>query len=129
MLFIYTLRRIKGLKSKDIHAIELNETKINDAFSSITLSSLNVTKPTTPVWKWYTLLALLNLNCIFQYPITIVMWGYAANYKARVAWVVPVFLPLSFFAGAISGIWPILMDRNLKKKQNGSVEVNGYSQS
>jgi hypothetical protein len=70
----------------------------------------------TPVWKWYTILALLNGQCIFQYPITYVQWAWIGKALERPAWVIAVFLPLSFLSGAISGIWPMLIERNRKKK-------------
>ncbi|KAF1794732.1 Protein of unknown function DUF2985 [Phytophthora cactorum] len=37
---------------------------------------------------------MLNWNCLFQYPITAVMWAYNAN--TRPGFVIGVFLPLSF---------------------------------
>lgn len=80
-----------------------------------------VQRPITPIWKWFTILALLNGQWIFQYPITIVMWMYAAHPADRVSWVVPVFLPLSFLSGAISGVWPMLMLRKEKKDNSGIV--------
>jgi hypothetical protein len=81
----------------------------------------DIEKPTiatseiTPTWKWYCILALLNGQCIFQYPITYVQWAWIGRATERPAWVIAVFLPLSFLCGAISGVWPMLIER--KRKQ------------
>jgi Protein of unknown function (DUF2985) len=79
--------------------------------------------PYTPKWKWFIILALLNGQCVFQYPITIAMWMYAANSTDRVGWVVPAFLPLSFACGAIGGGWGFMLQRAQKQRESGRVSV------
>jgi hypothetical protein len=63
----------------------------------------------TPAWKWYCILALLNCQCIFQYPITYAMWAWIGYADQRPAWIVGTFLPLSFLCGVVSGVWPSLI--------------------
>jgi hypothetical protein len=77
-------------------------------------------KSYTPTWKWFMILALLNGQCIFQYPITVVQWMYIGRATERPAVVIAVFLPLSFLCGAIGGIWPSLLGRDRKKKEMNS---------
>jgi hypothetical protein len=75
-------------------------------------------KTCTPTWKWLVILALLNGQCIFQYPITVVQWMYIGRATERPAVVIGVCLPISFLCGAIGGIWPALLGRDRKKKQS-----------
>lgn len=63
---------------------------------------------------WIAMLGLLNGQCIFQYPITVAMWAWAANPNNRPKWIVPLFLPLSFLSGAGSGLWLHLMNRKIQ---------------
>ncbi|KAJ3361902.1 hypothetical protein HDU91_003689 [Kappamyces sp. JEL0680] len=65
----------------------------------------------TAAWRWYAILALLNCQCLFQYPITYAMWAYLGKADQRPAWIVGVFLPLSFLCGVISGVWPGLISK------------------
>ena len=58
-----------------------------------------------PFWKWAVIVGLLNGQCIFQYPITAVHWIWFNKSSERPAWVVGLFLPLSFLCMAVSGIW------------------------
>ncbi|DAZ98904.1 TPA: hypothetical protein N0F65_001343, partial [Lagenidium giganteum] len=55
---------------------------------------------------------ILNFNCLFQYPMTIVMWSYAP--PVRPQYVVPVCLPLAFSCGVIG---QILLNKLNKRKQ------------
>ena len=97
----------------DIEVIILNEERNSPSSLNSTTQSLN---SATPTWKWYTILALLNGQCIFQYPITAVMWIYIGKAHERPDWVLGVFLPMSFLCGMISGIWPLLMTLDRKKR-------------
>ncbi|OQR98837.1 hypothetical protein THRCLA_06660 [Thraustotheca clavata] len=58
------------------------------------------------------LLWVMNFNCFFQYPITAVMWGY--YYKNRPAWIIGVFLPLSFMCNIWAGIWLYKLNQKVK---------------
>jgi len=49
-----------------------------------------------------TVLLLLNLNCLAQYPICVAMWGYPP--ETRNNYIIGVCLPVSFIAGTIGGI-------------------------
>lgn len=53
--------------------------------------------------RFLMILVLLNLNCLTQYPIAIVMWGWASDPKTRPSAVVYAFLPISFLTGTIAG--------------------------
>jgi hypothetical protein len=67
--------------------------------------------------KVIAILIVQNLNCVFQWPITAMMWGY--HYKVRPFWVIPVFLPLSFGCAVIGGVLPAWYQRKAdKSKQN-----------
>lgn len=48
------------------------------------------------------ILLILNFNCIFQYPITIVMWGF--NATTRPGYIVGIFLPLSFLCNIVGQV-------------------------
>jgi hypothetical protein len=65
------------------------------------------------VTKWICIVLLLNGQCFFQYPITIVHWAYRK--PERPVWVVATFLPLSFLCMAISGIWIALISKSKNK--------------
>ena len=84
-------------------------------------TSAPVPKIFTPTWKWFLILAFLNGQCIFQYPITVVQWMYIGKATERPAIVIALCLPISFLCGAIGGIWPTLMARDRKKKLETSV--------
>jgi hypothetical protein len=72
----------------------------------------------TPTWKWMVILAMLNGQCFFQYPITVVQWMYIGRATERPAVVIAVCLPISFLCGAIGGVWPVLLARDRKKSLN-----------
>lgn len=100
--------------SEDQNSITISSKEQNNNSNSIiSEQSMNAA---TPTWKWYTILALLNGQCIFQYPITVVMWMYAAKAHVRPGWVIALFLPLSFLCGIVSGLWPALMTMDRKKR-------------
>ncbi|KAJ8328027.1 hypothetical protein QVD99_006245 [Batrachochytrium dendrobatidis] len=69
----------------------------------------------TPFYTWVAILAFLNGQCFFQYPIDYGMWAWAVDYNSRPPWIVGTFLPLSFLSGAIGGIWPMLIARKAKR--------------
>ena len=96
---------------------------------------LDPQKPTnpldaTPPKTWLSILLLLNLNCIFQYPIAIAMWMYIGQAYARPPWIIGLFLPLSFLCGFASGLWPALHGSARKKRMmaggvDGDQQVRG----
>ncbi|KAJ3186421.1 hypothetical protein HK101_009656 [Irineochytrium annulatum] len=55
--------------------------------------------------RWLPLILLLNGQCLFQWPITVAMWGWATHYQDRPGYIVGAFLPLSFLSGTIGGSW------------------------
>ena len=63
------------------------------------------------------IMIIMNLNCIFQYPITIVMWAWAANPEQRPVFIVHTFLPLSFLAGMIGGLMLFMVGRREKRQR------------
>jgi len=69
------------------------------------------------------ILIIQNLNCIFQYPIVVMMWGY--NYKVRPVWVIPVFLPLSFGCAIAGGLIPFWYQRKVEKRRKLDMESGG----
>jgi hypothetical protein len=127
LLFLWTIKwnRAQGSKKREfarmieetVPAIILHPTPTTDT-SLDTIEQgpeLVLTNQETPHWKWYTILALLNGQCIFQYPITYVQWAWIGKALERPQWVIAVFLPLSFLCGAIGGIWPMLIERKRNK--------------
>ncbi|KAI8907933.1 hypothetical protein EDD86DRAFT_46230 [Gorgonomyces haynaldii] len=77
--------------------------------------------PLFPFSKWVFLIVLLNLQCFFQYPITIAMWGWATNPLDRPKLIIPICLPLSFLSGAAGGIWLLMI--NLQNKKLAQVQT------
>jgi hypothetical protein len=133
MLLLWTWRLLNALKLNDLDAIRAYASQIHSEMPDISLvsetspevemtptnSSHDLTE-CTPMWKWKTIVVLMNCQCVFQYPISIVMWTWAANPQLRPGWVVPLFLPLSFLSGAISGVWPLLLTRKKNKARKGT---------
>ncbi|KAH6602662.1 hypothetical protein BASA61_000889 [Batrachochytrium salamandrivorans] len=72
--------------------------------------------PFVPFWKWATILALLNGQCLFQYAIDYAMWGWATDYTRRPPYIVGLFLPLSFISGVVGVVWPQLIARRAKRR-------------
>ncbi|KAJ2993483.1 hypothetical protein HDV02_002279 [Globomyces sp. JEL0801] len=66
----------------------------------------------TPRWKWYLILTLLNMQCIFQYPVTVAMWGWIGRTKERPNILVGICVPLSFLSMCVGSVWPLLLMRN-----------------
>jgi hypothetical protein len=65
---------------------------------------------------------LLNMNCIFQYPITISMWSYITNVTNRPPEIIYIFLPLSFLSGVIGTSWiGYIKHRESKKSKNKNI--------
>ncbi|KAJ3271599.1 hypothetical protein HDU76_011013, partial [Blyttiomyces sp. JEL0837] len=83
------------------------------------------TVPLRPLRTWIWLITLLNLQCVFQWPITIVMWGYGANYQSRPSYIVYGFLPLSFLTGTVGGIWLGMISGKIKKDREALVHGEG----
>ncbi|KAG2524195.1 hypothetical protein BBO99_00005185 [Phytophthora kernoviae] len=66
---------------------------------------------------------MLNWNCIFQYPITAVMWAYDAN--SRPGYVIGIFLPLSFLCN-FGGQYRIFkLNKAIKARRSVGVEGPG----
>ena len=78
---------------------EANERGTTDEIKSIGKQEF------VPFWKWALIVALLNGQCIFQYPITAVHWIWFNKSQERPGWVIGLFLPLSFLCMAVSGFW------------------------
>jgi len=63
---------------------------------------------------------MLNWNCLFQYPITAVMWAYSS--KARPGFVIGVFLPLSFLCN-FGGQYRIFkLNKDIKARRAAALE-------
>ncbi|OQR88120.1 hypothetical protein ACHHYP_07549 [Achlya hypogyna] len=75
-----------------------------------------------PVKTILHVLLVLNFNCLFQYPITAVMWGY--NYHVRPAWVIGVFLPLSFGCTIAAGVWQYRLGERVKTARADAIVDN-----
>eukprot|EP01124_Arcella_intermedia_P032118 TRINITY_DN7427_c0_g1_i1.p1 TRINITY_DN7427_c0_g1~~TRINITY_DN7427_c0_g1_i1.p1 ORF type:complete len:213 (-),score=38.89 TRINITY_DN7427_c0_g1_i1:55-693(-) len=54
--------------------------------------------------KLWVISIILNLNCIFQYPMAVVMWAWIGKSSIRPGWVIFVFLPLSFLCAILGGV-------------------------
>lgn len=116
---------VPDIKLEDEREIESGETSVRvsasqiqdhpDEVDSPAGLRLNTKAPQFKTWKWYLIVAMLNGQCIFQYPITAIQWMYLGRASLRPPWVIPIFLPLSFLCGAIGGIWPFLIARDRKK--------------
>ncbi|KAG1710554.1 hypothetical protein DVH05_013280 [Phytophthora capsici] len=62
---------------------------------------------------------MLNWNCLFQYPITAVMWVY--NSDTRPGFVIGVFLPLSFLC-SVGGQYRIFkLNKDIKTRRSAAV--------
>ncbi|KAI9365542.1 hypothetical protein DFJ73DRAFT_956073 [Zopfochytrium polystomum] len=68
-----------------------------------------------PLWKWWAIIILLNLNCHLQWPMAGAMWGWATDYKNRPGWMVYTFLVLSFLAGGFGSVWMGLVAGKINK--------------
>ncbi|KAI8810838.1 hypothetical protein BJ742DRAFT_160520 [Cladochytrium replicatum] len=69
----------------------------------------------TSAVSFFWIIIILNLNCIFQYPLAACMWAWASNYPARPGAVVYTFLVLSFSCAMIAVIWLVLIERRVKR--------------
>uniref|UniRef100_H3GYG2 Uncharacterized protein n=1 Tax=Phytophthora ramorum TaxID=164328 RepID=H3GYG2_PHYRM len=67
---------------------------------------------------------MLNWNCLFQYPITAVMWAYTAD--SRPGFVIGVFLPLSFLCnfGGQYRIFKLNKDIKTRRAVGGSASAS-----
>jgi len=107
--FLFTITAVMNQPQRAVNVILLLDKKY---------SKLQVTYPWAspdkkiPLWI---LLILFNLNCIFQYPITAVMWGWITKQQQRPNAVVYTFLSLSFLCAAIGGLWQWWQNRQFEK--------------
>lgn len=79
MLIIWTYKWRKALNSKDNIECKVNALKIHNSVKAVSLltvfregasiTHLESIEDVTPTWKWGLILALLNAQCIFQYPV------------------------------------------------------------
>jgi hypothetical protein len=81
-----------------------------------------------PLRTWYILILLLNFQCIFQWPITVAMWGWAPNYWERPSVIVYGFLPLSFLCGTVGGVWLGMLGGKVKRLQKERDEKEGMAE-
>ena len=119
----------QSTKQEPCQTADLEVIIVEDSQPSSSISRSSVKKSpidySTPTKTWYAILLLLNLNCIFQYPITIAMWYYIGQASVRPPLIIGIFLPLSFLCGLASGIWPMMLQRDRKRKETrpGSVDT------
>ncbi|KAI8806042.1 hypothetical protein BJ742DRAFT_870779 [Cladochytrium replicatum] len=83
----------------------------------------------TSAVSFFWIIVILNLNCIFQYPLAACMWAWASNYPARPGAVVYTFLVLSFSCAMIALVWLVLIERRVKRARAklGAIEVDADS--
>lgn len=76
--------------------------------------------PETSLALFGWLLLLFNLNCFFQYPITVLMWAYASNHASRPSMIVYACIPCSFLTGTIAGIILSMHEKHQQKMRISS---------
>ncbi|KAI8609078.1 hypothetical protein BC830DRAFT_1085734 [Chytriomyces sp. MP71] len=92
--------------------------RVEKRFKGVDLAGMNGYP--FPRRKWWWIMGLLHLNCLSQYPITIVMWFW--NNSNRPSLVVPICLPVSFLSGAVGSMWLFLIMRRLHKEAVNAAE-------
>jgi hypothetical protein len=109
------IRLFDILKVKRGHATEGGLCRLYESFpifswnEAIKLMSLKASVSTTIL----NICLLLQLNCLFQYPITVVMWHYPPATRPSI--IVYTCLPFSFLCGLTAGIWQLVAIRKFKR--------------
>jgi hypothetical protein len=109
---LFTLTAIYTHPGRIINTIFLVDHKYSELQHTYSWASRNSRR-----FLWLTLL-LLNGNCIFQYPITALMWAWIGRPEQRPFWAITyLFLPLSLGCAIAGGV----VDLACKKKYRNPV--------
>lgn len=112
--------------SSDVVVSNLENRCIGDAQNIQKDPSAAASQPLTPTpfASWIRVILFLQLQCIFQYPITFAMWYWAQNFTQRPSLIISICLPLSFLSGLTGGLSLLQIDRKASKQQKEATHTD-----